>query len=191
MLLSLYDYIDNTASRWHIYYHNKINTISVYADQIKHSARMASVQPKMQELKRKYAYDKQTLNMKLVELIRKKSLTDEDVAVLVQMPIIFGLFALLRNQWCLLKVINADGGTWSIFWIERFESAGSLGFTNSSRSCNILLSDYQNITLEWQKIPCLELWRWCSTFSRLWLCGWAGLSLQGWQYIGLSELLFR
>ena len=82
---------------------------------------MASVQPKMQELQRKYAYDKQTLNMKLVELYKEEKFNPMRgcLPVLVQMPIIFGLFALLRNP---MVFIESDKMLMAVheafFWIE-------------------------------------------------------------------------
>ncbi|HML35849.1 MAG TPA: YidC/Oxa1 family membrane protein insertase [Bacillota bacterium] len=71
----------------------------LYADQIKHSARMASVQPKMQALQKKYANDKETLNIKMMELYKEEKFNPMRgcLPMLIQMPIIFGLFALLRN----------------------------------------------------------------------------------------------
>ncbi len=71
----------------------------LYADQIKHSARMADVQPKMQALQKKYANDKETLNIKMMELYKEEKFNPMRgcLPMLIQMPIIFGLFALLRN----------------------------------------------------------------------------------------------
>jgi YidC/Oxa1 family membrane protein insertase len=119
MLLSfLYNYIDNYGITLIIV---RLILFPLYADQIKHSARMASVQPKMQELQRKYAYDKQTLNMKLVELYKEEKFNPMRgcLPVLVQMPIIFGLFALLRNP---MVFIESDKMLMAVheafFWIE-------------------------------------------------------------------------
>ncbi|MDP4114177.1 MAG: YidC/Oxa1 family membrane protein insertase [Bacillota bacterium] len=71
----------------------------LYADQIKHSARMADVQPKMQALQKKYANDKEMLNIKMMELYKEEKFNPMRgcLPMLIQMPIIFGLFALLRN----------------------------------------------------------------------------------------------
>jgi len=101
MLLSfLYNYIDNYGITLIIFtVIVRLVLFPLYADQIKHSARMASVQPKMQELQKKYAHDKETLNMKLVELYKEEKFNPMRgcLPMLLQMPIIFGLFALLRN----------------------------------------------------------------------------------------------
>lgn len=71
----------------------------LYADQIKHSARMADVQPKMQALQKKYAHDKEMLNIKMMELYKEEKFNPMRgcLPMLIQMPIIFGLFALLRS----------------------------------------------------------------------------------------------
>ncbi|MDD4564448.1 MAG: YidC/Oxa1 family membrane protein insertase [Eubacteriales bacterium] len=101
MLLSfLYNYIENYGITL-IIFTVIVRSIlfPLYADQIKHSARMASVQPKMKELQNKYAHDKEMLNMKMVELYKTEKFNPMRgcLPMLIQMPIIFGLFALLRN----------------------------------------------------------------------------------------------
>ena len=77
----------------------KLCLFPVYADQIKHSARMADVQPKMKALQKKYADDKEMLNIKMAELYKEEKFNPMRgcMPMLIQMPIIFGLFALLRN----------------------------------------------------------------------------------------------
>ncbi len=71
----------------------------LYAAQIRSSARMKDVQPKMQALQRKYANDKETLNMKMMELYKEEKFNPMGgcLPMLVQMPIILALFVLLRN----------------------------------------------------------------------------------------------
>jgi YidC/Oxa1 family membrane protein insertase len=71
----------------------------LYANQVKHTAKMAEVQPKMQALQKKYANDKETLNMKMMELYKEEKFNPARgcLPVLIQFPIIYALFALLRN----------------------------------------------------------------------------------------------
>lgn len=71
----------------------------LYAKQIKSTARMGSIQPKMKALQQKYANDKETLNMKMAELYKEEKFNPMAgcLPMIIQMPIIFGLFALLRN----------------------------------------------------------------------------------------------
>jgi YidC/Oxa1 family membrane protein insertase len=71
----------------------------LYAAQIKSSARMKDVQPKMQALQKKYANDKETMNLKMMELYKEEKFNPMKgcLPMLVQMPIILALFVLLRN----------------------------------------------------------------------------------------------
>ncbi|MFV0518112.1 MAG: YidC/Oxa1 family membrane protein insertase [Aminipila sp.] len=79
----------------------------LYATQIKSTAVMADIQPKMQALQKKYANDKETLNIKMMELYKEEKFNPMGgcLPMLIQMPIIFGLFALLRNP---MAYISSD-----------------------------------------------------------------------------------
>lgn len=57
------------------------------------------VQPKLQEIQRKYAKDQETMNLKIQELYKEEKINPAAgcLPMLIQMPIIFGLFRLLRN----------------------------------------------------------------------------------------------
>ena len=71
----------------------------LYAKQIKSTAAMSSIQPKMMELQKKYANDKETLNQRMSELYKEEGFSPMGgcLPMLIQMPIIMGLFSLLRN----------------------------------------------------------------------------------------------
>ncbi|MEG0923824.1 MAG: membrane protein insertase YidC [Anaerovoracaceae bacterium] len=71
----------------------------LYAKQIKSTSAMSGIQPKMQELQKKYANDKETLNQKMSELYKKEGFSPMGgcLPMLIQMPIIMGLFALFRS----------------------------------------------------------------------------------------------
>jgi YidC/Oxa1 family membrane protein insertase len=60
---------------------------------------MADIQPKMAALQKKHADDKETLNIKVMELYKEEKFNPMGgcLPMVIQMPIIFGLFALLRN----------------------------------------------------------------------------------------------
>ncbi|QIB70650.1 YidC/Oxa1 family membrane protein insertase [Aminipila butyrica] len=79
----------------------------LYAAQIKSTAGMADIQPKIQALQRKYANDKETLNVKMMELYKEEKFNPMGgcLPMLIQMPIIFGLFALLRSP---MHYISSD-----------------------------------------------------------------------------------
>ncbi|MBP6492069.1 MAG: membrane protein insertase YidC [Clostridia bacterium] len=100
LLSYLYNFIDNYGITLVIFtIIVKACLFPLYADQIKHSARMADVQPKMQALQKKYANDKEMLNIKMMELYKEEKFNPMRgcLPMAIQMPIIFGLFALLRN----------------------------------------------------------------------------------------------
>ncbi|MGI6727092.1 MAG: YidC/Oxa1 family membrane protein insertase [Anaerovoracaceae bacterium] len=71
----------------------------LYAAQIKSSVRMKDVQPKIQALQKKYANDRETMNIKMMELYREENFNPMRgcLPMLIQMPIILALFVLLRN----------------------------------------------------------------------------------------------
>ncbi len=71
----------------------------LYAKQIKSTTAMSSIQPKMMELQKKYANDKETLNQRMSELYKEEGFSPLGgcLPMLIQMPIIMGLFSLLRN----------------------------------------------------------------------------------------------
>lgn len=77
----------------------KLCLYPLYAKQMKSTVAMSKVQPRMKELQSKYANDKETLNAKLAELYKEENINPAGgcLPMLIQMPIIFGLFALLRN----------------------------------------------------------------------------------------------
>jgi YidC/Oxa1 family membrane protein insertase len=99
----------------------RIVLFPLYANQIKHSAKMAEVQPKMQALQKQYANDRETLNLKMQELYREEKFNPMMgcLPMLIQLPIIWGLFSLLRNPTAFLP----DTEMWiasheAFFWIS-------------------------------------------------------------------------
>jgi YidC/Oxa1 family membrane protein insertase len=77
----------------------KVCLYPLYAKQVKTTVRMSEMQPKMKELQAKYANDKQMLNSKMMEMYKKEKFNPMAgcLPMLLQMPIIFALFMLLRN----------------------------------------------------------------------------------------------
>lgn len=71
----------------------------LYAMQTKSTIGMASIQPQVQAIQRKYANDPDTMNAKIQELYKEEDVHPAAgcVPMLIQMPIIFGLFNLLRH----------------------------------------------------------------------------------------------
>lgn len=71
----------------------------LYKKQTISTMRMADVQPKMLEIQRKYANDKDLMNEKIMELYKEENFSPWGgcLPMIIQMPILFGFFALLRN----------------------------------------------------------------------------------------------
>jgi len=67
--------------------------------QLKSTKEMQVVQPKIKELQEKYKNDKETLNIKTMELYKEHKINPMSgcLPLLIQMPILFGLFAALRE----------------------------------------------------------------------------------------------
>ncbi len=77
----------------------KIILYPIYKNQILSSANMADMQPKIQEIQRKYAKDKETMNQKLAEFYQEENYNPAKgcMPMIVQMIVIMALFAVLRN----------------------------------------------------------------------------------------------
>ncbi|MCI7686054.1 MAG: YidC/Oxa1 family membrane protein insertase [Eubacteriales bacterium] len=71
----------------------------LYVKQIKATAGMAAVQPKMQEIQKKYANDQQKMSEEMQKLYSEEGFNPMGgcLPMLIQFPIIMGLFQLLRN----------------------------------------------------------------------------------------------
>ena len=85
----------------------KLCLYPLYIKQTKSTAMMSEMQPKIKALQNKYANDQETMNIKMQELYKEEKFNPMGgcLPMLIQMPIIMGLFALLRNP---LRYINKD-----------------------------------------------------------------------------------
>ncbi|MBQ6622248.1 MAG: membrane protein insertase YidC [Mogibacterium sp.] len=93
----------------------------LYVKQIKSTANMQEMQPKMQELQEKYANDQQKLNEEMQKLYKEENFNPMGgcLPMIIQFPIIMGLFALLRNP----LIYMTDEKMWfaiheSFLWIN-------------------------------------------------------------------------
>jgi len=73
--------------------------LPLYAKQNNMTAKMQALQPQIDEINRRYANDKNAASVKLNELYQKNGVNPASgcLPLLIQMPIIMGLFALLRS----------------------------------------------------------------------------------------------
>jgi len=77
----------------------RVCMIPLYTKQIKTSAEMSSMQPKIQEIQQRYAKNPELMQQKISEVYAEYNYNPMSgcLPMLIQMPIIMGLFALLRN----------------------------------------------------------------------------------------------
>lgn len=96
----------------------------LYANQIKHSIKMAKFQPKMKELQRKYAHDRDELNKQMMALQKEEGFNPMRgcLPMLIQMPILIGLFYLLRRPTVYLPAGQVENMIFAIhesfLWIK-------------------------------------------------------------------------
>ena len=85
----------------------KLCLYPLYIKQTKSTAMMSEMQPKIKAIQNKYANDQEMMNIKMQELYKEEKFNPMGgcLPMLIQMPIIMGLFALLRNP---LRYINKD-----------------------------------------------------------------------------------
>lgn len=71
----------------------------LYASQIKGQMKMSSIQPKMQAIQKKYADNREEQGRQMQKLYKEENYNPMMgcLPLLIQMPILFGLFYLLRN----------------------------------------------------------------------------------------------
>ncbi len=77
----------------------KLILYPLYLKQIKSTAGMQAMGPKMEEIRTKYANDKVKMNEEMTKLYKEEDFNPMGgcLPMLIQFPIIMGLFALLRN----------------------------------------------------------------------------------------------
>ncbi len=86
----------------------KVILYPLYKAQIKSQKNMQIIQPKLEELKAKYSNDKEKLNQKTLELYSEYKINPLAgcLPLLIQLPIIFALFDVLRNP--VTRVFGGD-----------------------------------------------------------------------------------
>ena len=77
----------------------KILLLPLTLKQDKSMKEMKKLQPELEKIKQKYANDKQMLNIKTMELYREHKVNPLGgcLPILIQLPILFALFGVLRN----------------------------------------------------------------------------------------------
>lgn len=77
----------------------KLILYPLYFKQIKSTASMSSLQPKMKAIQEKYKNDKEKMNEEMAKLSKNENFNSMGgcLPTLIQLPILWGLFTLLRN----------------------------------------------------------------------------------------------
>jgi len=94
--------------------------------QLKSSRGLSQIQPQLQELQKKYKNDKETLNLKTVELYKEHKVNPLQgcLPLLIQMPILFALFAVLKDPLIYVFSNNQDlaniANSQVFLWIKDF-----------------------------------------------------------------------
>ncbi len=86
----------------------KVLLLPLSISQIKQTKKMSIVQPKLKELQAKYKNDKEALNAKTLELYSQHKMNPLSgcLPILIQFPILIGLFGTLREP--IIHVFNGD-----------------------------------------------------------------------------------
>ena len=94
--------------------------LPLYSKQIKNSAKMAELQPKLKEIQTRYANNREKMNEEVSKLYEQAGTkpTSGCLPLVIQLPIIYGLFALLRNPLVYMKMTNMIAAVHeSFFWV--------------------------------------------------------------------------
>ncbi|SKC88880.1 YidC/Oxa1 family membrane protein insertase [Maledivibacter halophilus] len=77
----------------------KVLLLPLTLNQVKQTKEMQKIQPELKKLQDKYKNDKETLNKKMMELYSEHKINPLGgcLPLIIQMPILFGLFGALRN----------------------------------------------------------------------------------------------
>lgn len=100
LLFFVYQFVNNYAMSIVIFtIIVKIILLPLSLHQLKQTKKMAEIQPKLKELQEKYKNDKEKLSIKQMELYKEEKINPVGgcLPMLIQLPILFGLFAVLRD----------------------------------------------------------------------------------------------
>jgi len=90
----------------------------LYASQIKGQLKMAEMQPKMQAIQKKYAGDREGLGREMQKLYKEEKYNPMMgcLPLLIQMPILMGLFYMLRNPGLYVDSVSIIVASHESFW---------------------------------------------------------------------------
>lgn len=100
--------------------------------QLRSSRGLSQIQPQLQELQKKYKNDKETLNQKTIELYKEHKVNPLQgcLPILIQMPILFALFAVLKDPLIYVFANNQElaniANNQVFLWIKDFSQPDKL-----------------------------------------------------------------
>ncbi len=111
----------------------KVVLLPLTLKQIHSTQEMTKIQPELQKLQNKYKNDKETLNIKIMELYKEHNVNPMAgcLPLLIQMPILFGLFGVLRNPLKYVfngnEILTNQALVQGFLWIKDLSHPDSLG----------------------------------------------------------------
>lgn len=121
---------------------NKLLTVPMTLKQSKSSRKLAELQPKIDEIQKKYGYDEAVLQQKMKELYEETGtnpMGGSCLMMIINMIIIFALYDVIRNPetyiWQNLTEAQIANVSKSFLWIENLQVADStliIAFINSA-----------------------------------------------------------
>ena len=111
----------------------KVVLVPLSFKQLKSTQAMNDVQPKLKQLQEKYKDDKETLNIKMMELYKEHNINPLAgcLPLLIQMPVLFGLFGVLRNPAKYVfdgsEALATEALNQGFMWVSNLSVPDSLG----------------------------------------------------------------
>jgi YidC/Oxa1 family membrane protein insertase len=111
----------------------KVLLVPLSFKQIQSTKAMNDIQPKLKKLQDKYKDDKETLNIKMMELYKENNINPLAgcLPLLIQMPVLFGLFGVLRNPATYVfggsEVLASEALSQGFLWVSNLSVPDSLG----------------------------------------------------------------
>ncbi|MDO4778005.1 MAG: YidC/Oxa1 family membrane protein insertase [Tissierellia bacterium] len=112
----------------------KVITMPLTIQQTKNSQKTAELQPKLDEIKKKYGYDQQILNQKIQEFQKENNMASAGCSgcllLIVQMVIVFALFNVVREpgKYLFEDPNQINNIAKNFFWIDNLFMADPTGF---------------------------------------------------------------
>lgn len=111
----------------------KVVLVPLSFKQIQSTKAMSDVQPKLKQLQDRYKDDKETLNIKMMELYKEHNINPLAgcLPLLIQMPVLFGLFGVLRNPATYVfdgsEALASEALSQGFMWVQNLSAPDTIG----------------------------------------------------------------